>query len=606
MKKTSLYALLIVIVFITFYRILNVNVGHELSWDVLGYYLPLPSTFIHHDPLLNDISWLKELNQQKHLTGTLYMLSTNDAGDTMYFFFLGMSILYLPFFFLGNLIASIGGYPLDGFSPPYEYAMVIGAIFYTIVGLYFFRKNLLHFFSENIAALVILISVFTTNYIHHMTLKDLETVNVLFMLISIILWYTIKWHKAQKQKYLIFMFAAVTLTAMVKPSEIVVILIPLLWNVSTKKEFQDKIQLLIKNWKQFVTALVVAIVIVSPQLIYWIIMTGSIYYDTYKNPGVGLDIFSPHIIDALFSFRKGWLLYTPVMIFYIWGLVLMYKKNKKIGNAILIYLSITFYIIVSWTEWWYGAAFSNRPILSAFPVLALGLGYFFEYIKTKKKGVKIVVAMLILVFTFLNQFQWWQTKNYILDPYRTTKAYYFATFLRTKVTDEQRKLLLVERSFSNDRAFTDKDRYQSKVLLFDDFEKGDDGRIVKGLNNNYLEASGIKEFFYTKKYKFNELTQKDHVWIIIEFKYKSKHDGTQKNPLLITTMNRSGGNYGYRAYDINYESNNREWKHYKMQYLTPEIRDDEDEFLVYFWNRDKVAFDIDDFKITVYEREDHD
>ena len=23
---------------------------NELSWDVFGYYLPLPATFVHHDP----------------------------------------------------------------------------------------------------------------------------------------------------------------------------------------------------------------------------------------------------------------------------------------------------------------------------------------------------------------------------------------------------------------------------------------------------------------------------------------------------------------------------------------------------------------------------
>jgi hypothetical protein len=175
LKSLSLIVLVLICSFIFIYRIANVS-KKEMSWDVLGYYLYLPATFIYDQPMLNDVAWLHKLNAEKDLTGTLYQVSTNDSGQPMYFFLMGMSILYLPFFLLGHMIAGISGYPADGFSGPYNYAMVFGGIIYTIIGLIYFRKNLKQFFPESITALVMIIIVFGTNYIHHLTLKNLETV----------------------------------------------------------------------------------------------------------------------------------------------------------------------------------------------------------------------------------------------------------------------------------------------------------------------------------------------------------------------------------------------------------------------------------------------
>ena len=80
------------------------------------------------------------MNDEKHLADTLYMISSNEEGEPMYFFLMGSAILYLPFFFLGHYSAYQFGFPMDGFSLPYQYSLVVGGIFYTIIGLIFFRK----------------------------------------------------------------------------------------------------------------------------------------------------------------------------------------------------------------------------------------------------------------------------------------------------------------------------------------------------------------------------------------------------------------------------------------------------------------------------------
>ena len=601
MKKLSLFALIISLLFISTYRLNNLHLDREIAWDILGYYLPLPATFVHDDPLLNDISWLKQLNEERHLAGTLYMVTTNDQGEPMYFFFLGMSFFYFPFFIVAHIVANMGAWPADGFSPPYQLALIFGALFYTIIGLVFLRKILLKYFTDKTVAIILLSIVFGSNYIHHFTHSNLETIPVIFMFVNIIIWFTIRWHEQQKTKYLIYIVVSITLLGMVKPSEIIITLIPLLWNVDSKHAFKEKLLLIKKNKKQFFIAIPIAILIASPQMIYWYIKTGHFIYDSYKNPGVGLDIWSPHILNVLFSFRKGWLLYTPIMILFLAGFVFLYKKNKKIFPALFSYFLLAFYIISSWTEWWYGAGFSNRPLIATYPVLAIGFGYLLEDLWTRKKIIQISFLSLMGILIALNQFQWWQFKEYLIDPYRTTKDSYLAVFLKTKSPENFDDLLLIKRDFSGKMQFTDKDKYVSRVLFYEDFETDTiDKHYLIDSNNTCYHISKNQEFALTYHWPFKSLTKKDHVWLEVRFKYRSAD--TLVRPFLVMTMSRKGGNYHYFAFVPATTSDSNKWVQNEFEYLTPEIRNTKDEFLIYFWNRDKCEFDIDDIEIKVYEK----
>lgn len=603
MKRISLFVLIISIAFISIYRILNIKVEKEITWDILGYYLPLPATFIQDDPLLTDISWLECLNEKKDLTGTLYMVSSNDQGEPMYFFFFGMSIFYLPFFLIGHMFALFSHFPPDGFSQPYQISLVIGAILYTIIGLVFLRKILNKFFADRISAIIILTTVFATNYIHHLTLINLEPVNVLFMLVCIILWYTIKWHEKQKLKYLLAVVSSIALATLVKPSEVIIFIIPLFWNVISIDSAKDKIQLIIKNKKQFIISFIVALLIVSPQILYWYIKTGLPFYDTYKNPGVGLDLTSPHILDVLFSFRKGWLLYTPVMVFYLWGMVYLYKRSKEIFVPSFLYFFISFYIISSWSEWWYGAGFSIRPFITLYPVLALGFGCLLEHIWTKRKVVRRLFILVLVVLSTLNLFQYWQYMEYIIHPHRTTKESYLSVFLKTSINSEQKELFSIERDFTGAMVFKDMEKYSSKIVLSENYEENElsDSSIEKDSANSFYVVDNLNEFAMTTRIKYSELTKKDHAWIRIKYKYRNQGNNTIP-PMLVVTMHRSGKNYGYYTFESQCDSLKSEWGENEIYYLTPVPRSRNDQLLIYFWNRDKSNFGIDDFTIEVFEK----
>lgn len=600
-NKLSLVTLLCSCLFILTYRINTVD-KKEISWDILGYYMVLPATFIHHQPMLDDITWLKEVNKKDELSGTLYQVTSNDKGEPMYVFLFGMALFFLPFFFLGHGVAGFAGFEMDGFSLPYQYAMVIGGIIYTIIGLIYLRKILRHFFSEVISSLVLIIVVFGTNYIHHLTLKNLETVTVLFMLVCIIVWNTIRWHQHQKAKNLFVTCICITLMVLIKPSEVFIIILPLLWNVFSVESFKQKMALLFSNKKALFITAAACLVLVFPQLWYWHTKTGHFIYDSYKNPGVGLDIFSPHIINVLFSFRKGWFVYTPVMIFAVIGFYFLYKNNKPIFYAILFYFLISFYIICSWTYWYYGAAFSCRPVITSYPVLAICLGYFLLFVQKQSVIIKSFFTLTVLFFIFLNQFQWWQLKNYILDPYRTTKDFYQAIFLKTSVNENDLNLLSVNRDFTGLHKFENKSRYTLSELKLETFENSKDQNIQQDSTGTfYYKALPEQEYCITNQFMFNELTAKDHVWIKVSMDIRFQADFEGPAPCMVMTMEHKGGSYGYFAPEITLDSTKNQWHTYELEYLSPEIRNKKDIFKSYIWKRGKSTFDIDNFKIELYE-----
>jgi hypothetical protein len=277
------------------------------------------------------------------------------------------------------------------------------------------------------------------------------------------------------------------------------------------------------------------------------------------------------------------------MIFALIGFYFLWVQNRKIFPALFIAFIICFYIVASWTEWWYGAGFSLRPMITYYPLLLIPLGYFIKTILTQNKIWLNGALFSSLAFcVFLNQFQWWQLKNGVLDPYRTTKEYYWATFLKTNVSEADKKLLLVNREIWGKTAFSNKDEYTSKTIIRKNFNE-----LPKG----FLESNENQEFALSNRIPFENLTQKDHVWVKMNFKYLAPNNAKIS---LAVMVDREEGPYGYMTFPL--DSCNGKWHEMTIEYLTPEIRNVKDEFKFDFWKENPSNLCIDDFETIIFEK----
>jgi hypothetical protein len=596
--------LLVLLIFIVVNNI--VFVPHNiLSWDVFGYYLYLPLKFIYHDLSVNDFSTIETIIAKYHNTGTFYQGIHVQGTHWVMKYSMGLSIFYCPFFFIGHIAALFSNYPADGFSYPYQMAVFAGCIIYSIIGMIVLSKVLLRFLPDRVVAITMLIIVFSTNYVLHCTMYGQNALahNILFTTYTLILWFTIRWHETKRTKHIVFLAIVCGLTILSRPSDIVCLLIPAFWGVTNKESFIARYRLLKEKKKQFFIFLSILLGIGLIQCIYWQVVTGSFLFYSYKgNAGEGFEFLTPYFSKVLFSFRKGWLVYTPVMIFAIIGFVMLYKRNKYIFFGLFTYFIFNLYVVSSWSCWWYAQSYGQRALIQSYPIMAISLGYFLLWLGEQKIIVKFLLSAVIVLFTGLNIFQTTQMHKGVLSDDRMTKEYYFAVFGKMKVPENADKLLLINRSFSNKDEFTNENHYSPKLLTTLDFENrqyGDSTQVFTGHYSFKLDTT--TKYSPAIEAPYYKLTDKDHAWIrITAYVYPLTDASHNAFSLVAHFVNRRA----YHYYSLDSEKlrlKPGEWNKITFDYLTPEVRKRKDLLKVYFWFRGKEPIYVDNLQVKVYE-----
>jgi hypothetical protein len=585
-----------------------------LSWDVFGYYLWLPGIFLYGDLGLKDISVVQHIIDTYHSTATFYQAVQLPSGEWIMRYTMGMAVIYSPAFFVGHLMSKIFGFTPDGFSAPYQYAILIWGIIFTISGIFMIRKVLLKYFSDRITSFVLIILILGTNFFYHNAFYGANAMNhnYLFTLYALLIWLTMKWHETPRFRYAVSIGIIIGIAILSRPPEIVCVLIPLLWGITDRQSVKEKLSLISHNSGQVITGVLIAGLILFMQLIYYKVFTGKFLFYSYGgNAGEGFEFLNPPTLKFLFGFRKGWLIYTPIMIFAITGFYFLYKKNKYVFYALFIYFIVNLFIVSSWSTWWGGETFSQKNLIQSYTILALPMGYFLSALTVSKKFVKIGMGVIISFLIFLNLFQSWQILYGVLDSSRMTRPYYFRIFGKTKVSQEDRKLLLVDRSFTGTDTFTNEQDYHGRILRNLDFEMDGSDFATKHYITSFVHSghSSLKmdstvEFTPNIAAKFEDLTSKDHAWIrAIAYVYPVSE--LKGHPLfLVVTFLHKGANYHYRTLNISdLPLKMNEWNRVTMDYMTPFPRSKRDDFSVYLWDPGKAEVFVDDLSVEVFEKE---
>jgi len=431
-------------------RWLTYDVLSILSWDVFGYYLYLPAKFIYHDLGISDFSWLQQILDKYNPTIGFYQAYIGPEGHYIMKYPIGMAVVFSPFFFLAHGFAGILGYVQDGFSLPYHFAIAVGCLIYTVTGIWFLRKILIRYFSDVVATIVMILLILGTNYFQLTAYDGAMVHNTLFSIYTLIIWFTIRWHESPAWKFAVPLGLFIGLATLIRPTEIISGLIPLLWGVRNKETVLKKWSLITSHISQVTGLVVTVFLVVLIQSVYWKIYSGSFLYYSYEQ-GEGLHFLAPYIMFVLFSWKKGWLIYAPMMAFAMIGFLFLWKQKREIFWATFLFFAINLLIVSSWTTWWYGGSLGQRSLMQSYALLAMPFGAFITWILHRRLWLKVSFFVAAAFFIWLNLFQTWQYMNWIMDPSRMTKEYYLAIFSRTHVDESAKKFLeVVENS---DREF---------------------------------------------------------------------------------------------------------------------------------------------------------
>ena len=409
---------------------LSYHLGHDItnviSWDVYGYYLYLPALLKYCDT--SQYLFALEHLSEYQVSAELYQL-TDLAGIKAPIYTIGMALIYLPFYLIADLIAII--FPTikaDGMSPVYQWAIVIASWSYAYVGILYTSKLLkaLKFNSLTIAAT--LCGIFLgSNYFHYAAFENGMPHIYLYTLYALLVYLTHLWHIEAKSKYVILGGIVIALLCLARPSEIVALLIPIFYGIYNGLSIIVKIQRIKRYRRQILLMIFSGISLILLQILFWKLNIGKWIFNGYA--GHYFDFLDPHIWEGIFSFRKGWLVYSPIYFLALIGIPLLWNRDKRFFFPVTIFFILNIYIVLSWHIWWYASSFGMRALIQSYAIIALPLAATIEKMISLWWS-RIAGFALILLFVAFNQFQDWQYRNGILLQDEMTKTFYWKSFLK--------------------------------------------------------------------------------------------------------------------------------------------------------------------------------
>jgi hypothetical protein len=408
------------------------NPNKVISSDIKGYYGYLPALFINDDLKINDV-------KPYFLDGDMKIWFQKDAQGRSYIKFpAGMAVLYSPFFGVAHATADFWNAPANGYSEPYRFWLVIGSLFYTFLGLIFFSKLLLRHFNDRVTATTLLAIYLGTNLFYYAAFDCTFTHSHTFFLFSAFMYGCVRWLDTQKWKYVFLLGITGGLMVAIRHIDIWFLLFIVLYGVLSVKNLKDRFVLFWKHkWKVLVGGLLIVLMML-PQILYYLYIFGKPWHYAYNDET--FFFASPHLVDALFSYRNGWLVYTPIMIFAVIGLIFVRKRAPKVFAISIIGLPVYYYVLASWWCWWF-VGFGNRAYINMYPLLAFSFAALVSFLYDKYRLAWKGLNLFIIAAIILNTFQSEQFNLGILHWDSETEAHYWHVFGKSERTQTQDYLL---------------------------------------------------------------------------------------------------------------------------------------------------------------------
>ena len=565
-----------------------------ISWDVSGYYMYLPAFFIYKD--LKALAFKDEIIR-KYQPSTDFQQAYQHphTGNYVMKYPIGHALIYTPFFLLAHLWASLSSvYSADGFSMPYQFMISFGSLFYCFLGLYFLRKFLLFYFEDKVVGIVLALLVFGTNYLNYTAIDGAMTHNMLFTIYAVVLYLIKKFYDKPDYYTAAIIGALIGAAALTRPTEVLISILPFIFGVqlSSYSSVKERFLVLKLHWKKIFLAVVITAIYGMIQLGYWKYVAGEWLVYSYQDQGFSW--LKPHLVEGLFNYKGGWLIYTPVMIFALLGFVPLCNKDRKLFDSVFVYSLIFIYMTFAWDIWWYGGSLGQRALIQLYPVLSVAMAAMVAWVYNRRILVKLVFLTLVVLMCMHNLLLTHQAhRGGILYTDQMTKAYFWKIFFRIESSSDNLKLLDTDE-------FLDEDRIKESYLIFHESmetldtiqigfhpEDTDNPRLILDRERQFSPVFSLNppdRDFDWLRVKINiRLTQKEwEVWKMTQFIVKLKEgESTIKEKMIRLQRHLNDG----------------EEKQVWLDIKKPKERFDKVE--IYFWHADsQYMIYLDDLTVV--------
>jgi len=388
-----------------------------ISGDGKGYYAYLPAIFIYKDLQFNFTDQIEYQYYQGNPSGS-GDFRYDHGGKKADKFFPGMAIIWLPFFLFGHFLAYLEVFPMDGYSLPYQYAIALSALLFLWLGAKWLRKLLLRLGSGERAAAFITITVtLGTNLLYYTVIEPSMTHVYSFALITGFAYYTYKLFHEYKPKWFVKSLLLFILIILVRPANALVILLVPIFAGSTGTIMTTFRQTMAERYA-LIRGLIQAIILLAVPFLLWYLQTGKPVIYSYGPEK--LRLLHPHMLNILFSFNRGWLVYTPVAFVSLAGFVALFRNHRLSFFLMAGFMVVFVYVSSCWWDWSYNSQCGQRVFIDIYLITALLVLALVQSIK--KYSTKWLFTSAIVFLIALNLLQFFQYANKVFPSYPITRS----------------------------------------------------------------------------------------------------------------------------------------------------------------------------------------
>jgi hypothetical protein len=322
------------------------NSDSEIWADRAGYYCYLPVTFYYHFD-----AW-KAPNAIDEKTGYGFTIDrTHNKISTQYFY--GLSLLISPFFMVAHALSAMTGEDeIGGFSWIYNKTFNIAAVFYLVLGLFFLKKFLKHYFPEYLQYIIIFVTFLGTNLFFYSIVDTLMSHVYSFFAISLFL-YAMKEFLMDntRYRYFLLMSFAYGLMLIIRPTNCLIGLLFPFWDALNRKEISQRLKFILQP-KYICSFLAIMFVFFIPQMIFWKLMHGSFLYLKYGESFIYWN--HPKFVEVWFSTLNGLIPWSPLNLVFMIGMLFMIIKRVNNGILIGLFFLLISYMAAAYKYWYFG------------------------------------------------------------------------------------------------------------------------------------------------------------------------------------------------------------------------------------------------------------
>lgn len=428
MRFTNTLLGIVSVLFVTGFFVADNWKTTMINGDSSGYYFHVVAAFVNQD--VGDYTrtiddYLEEYPMAGDPRKDIYGVRETPKGRYYIKYTLGVGIMEVPFFLAAHAVASLSEkYAADGWSRPYNLSINFSKVVYILLGFFFLTGVLKRYFPQAVVVITVLSLAFGTNLFYHGTFLTLAH-SFLFFDFCLLIYLSIRFYERPGRWRAFGLGAVVGLIAITRVPEVIGLLVPVLWGVTSWEKFRERLQFFLKNYDYLLVAAAGLLLVFSPQLAYWYYVSGEFFFNPYK--GETFNFLNPRIHKGWFHFHNGWLIYTPIMLLSLIGCFFLRRKAAGALLPLLGFVLLNAWIHYSYYAWSFFPGFGSRPMIDGYPLLAFGLAAFYDRLWPGRASRWVAIG-LFAVFTALNLFQTWQMRKGIIWSERGSLPFYWETF----------------------------------------------------------------------------------------------------------------------------------------------------------------------------------